>query len=100
MRSSVSSIGTALGGRINLMAALALLLVFAVSMQVAHGHENDPGKQLDCEICLKHGGEDDFIASCEADSVTPPAGKFLASVTPVPLPVEIPEARSRSPPLS
>ena len=89
-----------MGGRIHWMAALALSLVFAAGTDVAHSHENDPGKQLDCEICLKHGQEDDFIAFGEADSFAPPAGRLIAGVTPVPLSVEIPEARSRSPPLS
>ena len=98
MRGLISSIGAALSGRFKLTAVLAFLLVFAVSTDAAHSHDSDSGKQFDCEICLKHGQEDDFVASAAVVSITPPTDKLFVRVAPVPLSVEIPQPRSRSPP--
>ena len=103
MRGSVSDTRASLIGRSRLAATLAFVLAFAVSTDAAHSHQDDHddqhGERFVCEICLKQAQEDDFIAFTAVDRVTPPIGELPARVTPAPLSAEIPQVRSRSPPL-
>jgi len=83
------------------MAALSLLLVFAINADVAHshdGHDNDSSGHFDCEICLKFGQDDDFIQSRGPEPVPSPIDPLVLRAAPTPGSVEIPPARSRSPP--
>ena len=80
-------------------AALALLLVFVQSADLIHTHD-ELAQQIDCEICLKFGSDDDVIADDSSFS-TP----LAQSVEPVLLqtdwaPVADSTARARAPPLA
>ena len=80
------------------MAALSLLLVFAVTADAAHSHDDGPGEHFDCEICLQFGQDDDFTQSGEPYSAPLPADKIFTRAALTPQSVEVPAARSRSPP--
>lgn len=89
-----------LAGHLKSMAVLSLLLVFSIGYDLAHSHDGEPEAHLDCEICLKFGQDDDFTQSRESDSVPLPVDKTFTRASLTPQSVEIPLARSRSPPRS
>ena len=87
-----------LAGHLKSMAVLSLLLVFSIGYDLSHSHDGEPEAHLDCEICLKFGQGDDFTRSWEPDSVPLPVDKNLTGASLPPKSIEIPLARSRSPP--
>ncbi len=89
-----------LAGHLKSMAALSLLLVFSIGYDLAHSHDGEPEAHLDCEICLKLGQDDDFTRTVAPDSAPPPVDQTFARASLTPQSVEIPLARSRSPPRS
>lgn len=56
-----------------LLSLLAAALLFVQSADLTHTHIDDLQAQVDCEICLKFGSDDDAIAvtSGLADSFAP-----------------------------
>lgn len=83
-----------------LVVALALLVLFLQSTELAHTHA-DFAQQFQCEICVKVGHSDDVIA---ADSLTlhfaPVRQSYLAAtLDSVPFLAPTP-AKSRAPPQS
>lgn len=81
-----------------IVAALALLLLFLQSTELAHAHA-DEIQQFQCEICVKVGASDDIIA---ADSISMSFGavrqSYLVSTLEfIPLLAPAP-ANSRAPP--
>ncbi len=98
MRISIAGMRKVLAGHLNSMAVLSLLLVFALNSDTAHSHDGEPGEHFECEICLKFGQDDDFTQSRESDSNPLPADKNYTRASLTPQSVEVPTARSRSPP--
>ncbi len=98
MRISINGLRATLYGHLRLMSAVAFSLLFALSADAAHEHDADPGKLFDCEICLKHGQEDDIAIAKEAVPSLAGASQTAARAIFKAKPVEIPPARSRSPP--
>ncbi len=88
------------------MAALSLLLVFALNIDAAHSHgdhddhdqDHKPGEHFDCHICLKFGQDDDLAPSRAPDSAPLPIDQIFTRAPLAAESVEIPPARSRSPP--
>lgn len=108
MRISLASIGKSLAGRFKSMAALSLVFVFAVNVDAAHSHDDHgnhddhdhhrSGEHFDCQACLKFGQDDDFNHSRAPDSASLPIDQIFTRVPLTAESVEIPPARSRSPP--
>ena len=106
MRISIAGIGKSLAGHLKSMAVLSLLLLVSIGYDLAHSHgshdshDGEPEAHLDCNICLKFGQDEDFTQSRELDSVRLPIYQTFDRASLTPQSVEVPLARSRSPPRS
>ncbi len=107
MRISLASIGKSLAGCFKSTVALSLVLVFALNVDAAHSHDDHgdhedhdrrSGEHFDCHICLKFGQDDDFAPSRAPDSAPLPIDQIFTRAPLAAESVEIPPARSRSPP--
>lgn len=80
-------------------AALALLLIFVQSADLIHTHD-EVAQQIDCEICLKFGSDDEVIVDSSSFSapLTHSVGSVLFQTNWAPAAVST--AHARAPPLA
>ena len=101
MFSSINSLNKKMSQRRVLMpfvGALALLLVFLQSTELAHTHA-DVAQQVQCEVCVKAGAGDDLIAANTIKLTFAPVGQSYLATTLQFVPFLAPSsAKSRAPP--
>ena len=87
-----------LNKRRKLAALFALLLAFAFSANLTHGHDGDHRAYSDCAICLKLDHDDEFTIPNRIKSEFVPDEERYPEAAQTPHFVDIVDVRSRSPP--